>query len=362
MKWSWKIARISGIDVNVHATFILLVLWIGITYWIAENSILYALNGIIYILALFLCVLLHEFGHALAARKFKIDTRDITLLPIGGVARLEKMPDDPKEELIVALAGPSVNLIIGVALLAVIILTSGISILIDLTMTDGLFLGRLMVINFLLAGFNLIPAFPMDGGRVLRALLATRLEYTRATQIAANFGQGIALLFGLIGLFTNPFLIFIAFFVWIGAGQESSMVQMKSALSGIPVSSAMLREYDTLDINDRLGRAVELLLIGSQQDFPVLQDSQIVGILTRQNLLDGLDKFGKHVTVAQVMTRDYQIVDASQMLEQVSQCIMSATCRTMPVTHNDQLVGLLTMENLGEFLMIQKAISHKRHP
>jgi len=229
-----------------------------------------------------------------------------------------------------------------------------------LSMTGGPFIERLLLVNISLVLFNLIPAFPMDGGRVLRALLAIRLEYTRATQIAASIGQGIALIFGLVGLLTNPFLVFIAFFVWIGAAQEASMVQMKNALGGIPVGQTMLTDFQLLSPRDLLGRAVELILTGSQTDFPVVENNTVVGVLTRSDLLAALSRQGQAVPVSDFMRREFQTVDANEMLDLAFARLQSCDCHTMPVTYHGQLVGLLTTENIGEFLMIQSALRRTR--
>jgi Zn-dependent protease len=312
------------------------------------------LGSVAFILALFFVVVLHEYGHALTARRFGIKTRDITLLPIGGVARLERMPDDPKQELWVALAGPAVNVVIAAALFVWLQVTGGLG---QATLIGGSFIERLMLVNVVLVVFNMIPAFPMDGGRVVRALLAMRLEYTRATQIAASLGQGIAFLLGFIGLFTNPLLVFTALFVWMGAAQESSMVQMKSSLGGIPVSRAMLTDFNAVSSRDTLARAVELILAGSQQDFPVVDDGRVSGVLTRGDLLIALQRHGPSAPVAEVMRRDVQIADAFEMLETVSARLQECNCHTLPVVRNGQLVGLVTMENIGEFLMIQAALA-----
>ena len=234
MRWSLKIAKLAGIDIFIHFTFFILLTWVALIQLKLNGSIGAAFSGVVFILAIFSCVVLHELGHALAAKKYGIKTRDIILLPIGGVARLEKMPNRPIQELWVALAGPAVNVVI-VALLAVYLwITNTLTPDNQLTMTTAAFVERIMGVNIFLILFNMIPAFPMDGGRVFRALLATRLAYVRATQISANLGQAIALLFGIIGLFYNPILLFIAFFVWMGAAQETRMVRMKSVLNRIP--------------------------------------------------------------------------------------------------------------------------------
>ncbi|NWG14879.1 MAG: site-2 protease family protein [Acidobacteria bacterium] len=355
--WSWKVGEVAGIGVYMHATFLLLIGWVALSNWLPGRSLQAAVAGVVFVLALFVCVVLHELGHALTARRYDIKTRDITLLPIGGVARLERMPDDPRQELWVALAGPAVSLATAAGLFLVVLLTAGLEPLTQLSVAAGSFLGRLMMVNLFLALFNMIPAFPMDGGRVLRSLLALRLEYTQATQLAASLGQAIAFLFGLLGLFTNPFLVFIALFVWLGAQQEAGMVQMKSALGGIPVSKAMLTYVQTLTPQDTLGRAVESILAGSQQDFPVVDDSRVVGVLTRRDLMVALARFGQEGLVSDVMQRDFQVVDSSDMLETASMRLQECGCHTLPVTHGGQLVGLVTMDNVGEFLMIQSALA-----
>lgn len=357
MRWSWKIGEFAGIGVYMHATFLLLIGWVALSGWLQGRTAAAALGAVAFILALFLMVVLHEYGHALVARRYGIPTRDITLLPIGGVARLERMPDNPRHELWVALAGPLVNIVIAVLLFVWLAATNGLETLGQVGLTGGGFLQRLLGVNITLALFNLIPAFPMDGGRVVRALLATRLEYTRATQIAASLGQGIALLFGFIGLFSNPLLVFVALFVWMGAAQESSMVQMKSSLDGIPVTRAMLTDFQTISPHEPLARAVDLVLAGSQHDFPVVDDGRVAGVLTRGDLLTALQRRGPAASVNEVMRRDVQVADAFEMLETVSARLQECSCHTLPVLRDGKLVGLVTMENIGEFLMIQGALN-----
>ncbi|HET9914758.1 MAG TPA: site-2 protease family protein, partial [Anaerolineales bacterium] len=315
MRWQWKLGTFAGIDVFVHATFLLLIGWIGYSYWLQYETLAKVAEGILFILALFLCVVLHEYGHALTARRYGIKTRDITLYPIGGVARLERMPEKPIEELWVALMGPAVNVVIAAVLFAYLFVTNGLIPLNELTLSTGSFLERLMAVNVSLVLFNLIPAFPMDGGRVLRALLAMRMDYVRATQVAANIGQGMAFLFGLVGLFGNPFLLFIAFFVWIGASQEASMVQMKNSISGIPVTNAMQTKFETLSSSDRLDRVVKLILAGSQQDFPVVENGQFIGVLTRDDFIKALSEHGQNTPVIDVIKRNIPSVDSHEMVE-----------------------------------------------
>ncbi|HEY6209301.1 MAG TPA: site-2 protease family protein [Gemmatimonadales bacterium] len=356
MKWSWRIARIAGIDLYVHVTFLILVGWVAISHYLARQSAADAFTGVAFIFSLFGIVVLHELGHALTARRFGIPTRDITLLPIGGVARLDRMPQDPKQELLVALAGPAVNVVLAAILFVVLELGQGLSPYGDVVRVGGRFLDQLFWVNVSLAAFNLLPAFPMDGGRVLRGLLALRMDYLRATQLAAGIGQAMAVLFGFVGLFTNPFLVFIALFVWLGAAGEASMVQMRSALAGIPVQKAMVTDFRTLAPDDPLGRAVDYVLAGFQQDFPVVEEGRVVGVLTRSDLLNALARRGKEVRVGDVMQRDIETGGPRDMLEGVLGRLQRRRCHTLPVVQNGQLVGLLTADNLGELLMIEQAL------
>ncbi len=360
MRWAFKIGRFAGIDVYVHATFFLLILWVVIVHWFAGHTPQAIVGGVIFILVLFACVVLHEFGHALTARHYGISTKDITLLPIGGVSRFERMPDKPWQEFWVSVAGPLVNAVIGVGIWLGLFLTNGFKPVSGLSLTGGPFLERMMVANFILAVFNIIPAFPMDGGRILRALLATRMSHVRATQIAAGVGQALALVFGLIGLFVNPFLLFIALFVWIGAAHEAQSVQIKDAFSGIPIRNAMQTNFATLITSNTLGDAVKVMLDGSQHDFPVLWGETVMGILTRTNLLAGLQQFGPDELVTKVMQREFATAEPNEMLETVLTRLSAAPIRTMPVMQNGNMIGLVTLENLGEYLMVQNALQRRK--
>jgi len=269
MKWSLPIAKIFGIRVYIHFTFFLLLGFLAFAQWQAPEGGERSLH-VGFVLLLFGCVLLHEFGHALMAKRFGIETKDITLLPIGGVARLERMPEKPMQEFWVALAGPAVNVVIAALLFAWLTLRGEWQPLSPSTAMEGSMPARLLYVNLALVVFNMLPAFPMDGGRVLRALLATALGRRRATAIAANIGQGMAILLGLVGFLANPMLVFIAIFVFLGAQAEAGMVEMQSALEGLKVRDGMMTRYRVLSPRHTLGQAAEELLAGSQQDFPVL--------------------------------------------------------------------------------------------
>ena len=356
MKWSWKLGRFAGIDVYLHTTFILFLVWIAAMHWISGHDFDTVLSGVAFMIALFGSVLLHEFGHALTARKYGVGTRDITLLPIGGVSRMERMPDVPSQELAVALAGPAVNIAIALVLFGFVSVTNSWVPLDKLTLTHGSLVERMMLANISLLFFNLLPAFPMDGGRALRALLAMRMSYGQATRMAAGVGQVFAVIFGLVGLFVNPLLVMIAIFVWFGASQEAAATLMKISVAGVPVSEAMLTDFRSLREDDSLAHAVELILQGSQHDFPVLDENRVTGLLTRTDLIAALATNGSEYRVADAMRRDLYTVEPSELLETVLLRVAQAQDYTIPVIKSGQLVGLLTSDNLAEFFMLHSAL------
>ena len=356
MAWSWKLATLAGIEVRVHATFLILVFWLILIHAQAGHTVQQTVSGIVFVFAIFACVLLHELGHAFAAMRYGIRTRDITLLPIGGLARLERMPRQPSQELVVALAGPAVNVVIAVLIAAALLVTSTPWTLETLDPLSLPWPVRLMAINLLLVAFNILPAFPMDGGRVLRAILAMRLPYVRATDIAAWVGQGMAVLFGLIGLLVNPFLVLIALFVWVGAVFEAGAVRIRSSLEGKSTREAMLTEFQTLARSDRLQRAVDLTLAGSQKDFPVLDHGEFVGLLPQKALIRALAVHGPNESVGAVMSPRTVEIEARAPLEESLEFFQAAGTSCLPVTEGGRLVGLLNADNISELLKIQQAL------
>ncbi len=355
MIWSWKVGRLFGIPVYIHTTFLLLLGFILLAQWREGGNLVAAIGGVLFILAIFATIVLHELGHALTARRFGIRTQDITLLPIGGIARLERMPDVPRHELYVALAGPAVNLAIAAIVFSIGTLAGLHPILALPTASVGT-LDRFMAINVWLAVFNLIPAFPMDGGRALRALLAERTDYVRATQIAASLGQGVALIFGVVGFLYNPFLVFIALLVWMGASGESLAVQTRAVLAGIPVTQAMMTDFRTLDAGEPLQHAVALVLAGAQRDFPVTENGRLAGVLTRDALMAALATGHAAVPVGQAMSREFHTADAHELLDVAFPRLQGCQCHVLPILRNGQVVGLLTPENVGEFIMFRGVV------
>jgi Zn-dependent protease/CBS domain-containing protein len=356
MGWSWRIGRLAGIDVFMHVTFLLLLAWIGYIHYAAHGDWGEALRGVLFIIALFAIVVAHELGHALAARRYGIETRDITLLPIGGVARLERMPEKPSQELVVALAGPAVNVVLAAAIYVGLLVNRDVLQTSEAAQVGGRLLSQLFWVNVVLVVFNMLPAFPMDGGRVVRALLAMRMDYVRATQVAANLGQGMAVLFAVAGLFGNPFLIFIALFVWMGASQEASLVQMRSALAGIPVSRVMIRRFATLRPDEPISRAGEYILAGFQQDFPVVEDGQVVGVVMRKDLAAATADLDPQATVRDIMQREFMTASPRDMLFTAFNRLQECNCRALPVVDNGELVGLITADEVAEVLMFQEAM------
>ncbi len=356
MKGSFKLGRFAGIDVYLHFTFPLFLLLIATLDLTGGSSMAAAMHGVVFVCAVFGCVLLHEFGHALAARHYGIRTRDITLLPIGGVARLERIPENPIQELWVALAGPAVNVVLIVLLGAWMILTGrGIG-MESLEWARGPLAPRLLLANVAMVLFNLVPAFPMDGGRVLRAILAFGMNHARATRIAAGLGQVIAVgfaVFGLLAMLTgqgNPLLLFIAIFIWFAARQEAAMATLRQGLGRPTVRDAMLTRYAALSPHESLGRAEDLMRAGYREPLPVVVGRQVVGLLTFRNLVSRLAACGRGCPVELAMSRVFPVVEADQPLESVLASNLGRTVGLVPVVERGEIVGLLHWDLLAAVL------------
>jgi Zn-dependent protease len=354
--WSWRIAQVAGIRILVHATFPLLVVWFAVASWLETRTLAGVVSGLAFLLLLFACVLFHELGHALTAKRFGYSTREIMLLPIGGVARLEQIPDDPKHSLWISLAGPAVNLVIVALLVAALYAAGAWQPIRNVAMISGPFLERLLLLNVSLVIFNLLPAFPMDGGRVLRALLAIRLDERRATHIAARLGQVMAVGFVIVGWLASPLLIFVGVFVWAGAGHEAEMADRRAALRGIPVSRIMLTSFTTLAPDDRLSTAIERVEHGGQYDFPVMNDGRLVGLLTRHALIRGVARAGRQGRVADAMVRDVLTAAPDDMLAATLAVLEARQLPAAAVIQKDRVVGLLTVGSIAEFIKLQSQL------
>jgi len=356
MGWSWRILKLSGIGVYIHWTFLLLLGWILLSHILSGQSVWAAIEGVGFIIAIFACVVLHEFGHALAARKFNIRTRDITLLPIGGVARLERMPEKPWQEFYVAIAGPLVNVALALATLTILLVSGASLVAPDFQGMGSSFILNMFWVNVILFAFNMLPAFPMDGGRILRAALASGLGYAKATEIAARVGQAMAIFFGFIGLMSgNFFLIFIALFVFLAATQESALANMKSIFQGIPVRDAMYRRFVTVSPNDTLAVAVESMREGYTHDFVVADGDRLVGVLNRQDVLRALAVGVQNSPVREFMKTDCPLIHDYEMLDATFAILQSAECSSLVVVAGHYPVGLISTDSIAQWSMLQAA-------
>lgn len=359
MGWSISIGSVKGTAVRLHFTFLLFLAWAGAILYM-QGGAAAAASGVTFLLLLFLCVVLHEFGHILAARHFGIRTPEVVLLPIGGVSRLERIPQQPREELIMALAGPAVTLAIAAVLIAAL---GGLPDPMDImAATNGrALLAQLAYANLVLLLFNLLPAFPMDGGRVLRALLSARMGHVRGTSIAATIGQILAIIFGLLGLMAgHVILILVGIFVYVAAGAEAGLARVRIAASGIPAREAMVTSFESLREDAPIRDAAEALLRTSQHEFPVVdKNGRVRGKLTRTKILEALDELGGGVPVGHAMQTDMPTVSAWDQLDDALGLLQDGKS-TVAVTDADgKLVGLVTWENLFERLLVSQAITRR---
>ena len=357
MGWSLNIGSVAGTAIRIHVTFLLFLAWIfGVSYFAGGAQ--EAWNGLLFLLLLFLCVLLHEFGHIFTARAFGVATPDVILLPIGGVSRLERIPEQPSEEFLIAIAGPLVN----VAIAAILVVLGGAHLelnrLVALESTSTSMVDRLAAVNVFLAVFNLIPAFPMDGGRVLRALLASRFGYVRATELAAAIGQWVAFLLGFLGLFGNPLLIFIAVFVYLAASAEAHLVAIRAISRGVPVTAAMMTQFATLTPDEHVDAAVETLLRTSQSEFPVVDGAgRPIGLLARNDLIRALKERGPDAKVADAMTTNVPTLGHRHCLDEAFRLLQEKSVPAVAIVDAaGRLIGLVTSETIGEMLMVHRAM------
>ncbi|MCS7178072.1 MAG: site-2 protease family protein [Anaerolineae bacterium] len=355
---SLKLITIQGIPVRVHITFPLVLLWAAVQFGRGQTHVGQgALFGVVVTLLLFLCVVLHELAHSLLAIQFGGRVIEITLLPLGGVAQMERLPERPYQELLMALAGPVTSGVIGVGLALLTVFLFPLRIWTDFLrslsssgpLSWSYLLPYLAITNLFLAGFNLLPAFPMDGGRVLRAILATVMPYGRATALAVRVGQALAWMLGLLGLLSRDvLLILVALFVYSGATQEGHLVQLRTALAGLRVRQVYSHSPQVVHPEDPLGHAADLMLEGFQSDFPVCEEGRVVGMLTRTGVLRGLKEHGPQIAIRQVMEPEFLVVGPDDDLFDVQQRISESGAEAVPVVDGGIFLGLLTRQDLEE--------------
>ncbi|RDV12573.1 site-2 protease family protein [Pontibacter diazotrophicus] len=359
MKWSLNLGRIAGIKILVHWTFALLLGWVAFTESQRGSDLPTTLLAMGFIITVFFCVVLHELGHALTAQRYGISTKMITLLPIGGVASLERMPQDPKKELMIAVAGPAVNVVIAFILWLVLpSIGDSFSEEFFLRITPANFFYLLLFVNVVLVVFNAIPAFPMDGGRVLRALLAFKLGRVRATQIAANLGQFLAIIFVFIGFMYNPFLILIGAFVFFGAYSENILVQHLDYLRGHSVREGMMTNFVTLAPTETVREALNKLLMGSEHEFVIEEEGKVVGTLTRSQLIQAVKEEQMQLPVVEIMSADVKTFNVQDKLSDAYTELQKTRVPLYPVLENGRLAGVINTDNINEFIMIKSALTH----
>ena len=359
MRNSLKLGSIAGITLQVHWSFSLIVAWVLATSLMADRGLIGSLKSVAFILVLFGCVVLHELGHALAARIYGIPTRDITLLPIGGVARLERIPRKPLQELVVALAGPAVNVVIAGVLFLLFWPVKSPNILTAIPADGGSFMQRLMFVNVALVVFNMLPAFPMDGGRVLRALLATIMDYVTATRVAATVGQICAFGLGLMG-FYNPVLFLIAAFVFIGATTEASQVVIREKFRGYQVRDGMLTKFRAVPADAPLVESVVSLLETPQREFPVMDKGRFIGMLHVDDVLAALNK-RQAITIREITKTGITPVSEDEVLLTAFEK-QGAMQRTLPVIRDGELTGLLNFSRVFDLVSARSCLRDRDSP
>ncbi|TXE16732.1 CBS domain-containing protein [Psychroserpens burtonensis] len=361
MKANLDLGSVAGIKIKVHWTFLFLIVWIIFDELKRGGGTDSVLFNISFILAVFVCVILHELGHALTAKYFGVKTEKITLLPIGGMASFDKMPESPKQEFLIVIAGPLVN--VGIALLLYFIVpvedlfsqsfTDAYDIFVSFTFQNFLFF--LFIVNFGLVLFNMIPAFPMDGGRLLRALLALKMNHVKATQIAASIGQFIAVVFLLAGVLYNPFLIVIALFVFLGAYGENQLVHHMSLLKGHSVEEAMLLDITTFNPKDSIDLVVNKIISGTETNFVVVEEGVVKGLLYHRQIIENSNV---NILVENVMDTSFKTVKNTDDLKSIYHLIYSKKQKFIPVVRKGKLVGAIDATNLNEYILLQSKLTY----
>ncbi len=325
MRWSFPIGRLLGSELRVHATFLILLAYVGGSAY-SFGGLDAALVNVAYVLALFACVIAHEYGHALTARRFGIPTPDITLLPIGGVARLMRIPEKPGQEVLVALAGPAVNVVI----FFVLWITAGLSFE-AAPLTGGMTFAdlprELATLNLILAAFNMIPAFPMDGGRVLRATLAMVTDRVKATRVAAGVGQVLAVGFGIYGFYIGSFIYpLIAVFIFMAARAEARDVRLRAMAKTETAGNVMATGFKALGTSLTLEQAREAFDRERVAEFPVVDSAsrRITGLLARKQLDDQYHTLGAQAPITRVMATNVPVVQDATPLAHVLRLLNSA--------------------------------------
>ncbi len=355
---AFHIVTIADIPIRVHWTFGFFFLWIAYVGRQTGMDMTGVLWFSLFAIVLFVCVVMHEYGHALTARRFGVKTKDIIISPIGGIARLLTMPKKPSEELKIAIAGPLVNLLIALVLGIGLYFLSPRGIFpavgdpAKVFNDPANFLPMLLVLNMALIVFNLIPAFPMDGGRILRALLSMRWSRTTATRIASLLGQLLAGAFLVIGVWRGDFVLaFIGVFVFFSAANEFRMVQAEALMSDNRVSDVYRSKFTPLYLSDRMGKVIALLETGQERDFLVIDDwGGIQGVMHEEFIREAAKNNDHQASVQQYISPQFEYVDSSLSLKQLYKLFQKKGYSIIPVHQIGQMIGVVDRQALNNYL------------
>ena len=348
MRGAIRLFKVADISINIHITFfLLLLLFLSL-----------GLKWVFLIIAVFCFVTLHELSHSLVAKRFGVKVKEITLLPIGGVASMTKMPEKPYQEFLISLAGPMMNIAVVVVFFLPLYFILGPEVLFHplSVKTLPLTIAHIYWINLILAVFNLIPAFPMDGGRILRSILAQKMGYQKATKIAVNFGHIFALIFGYIGLVNGHIiLILIAVFIYMAASSEGLQVEIREILKKFKIKDIISTQYLTLEKNATLSKVLELIFHSHQEDFPILEDGKIIGFVTRKDIINGMHQFGVSTEVSKIMRKKFPVLHESDSLDKAQTIMQENNMRALPVVRSQNLIGIVTIEDISRVYSVMSA-------
>jgi Zn-dependent protease/CBS domain-containing protein len=352
MRWSWRLADIAGVGFYLHTTFLLLFCWVALLYWQQRQDSLAVFECLLFLGAIFSSVLFHDLAHVTMAKSLGIRVRDVLLLPTGGVIRLQSILKDPGKGFWIAIAGPAFSLVLSATIYLLLQASCPQTAATPpLYVAQGPFWQRLIWANLFLAGFNLLPALPMDGGTALRSILTGRLGYAEATRTTAALGQAATFVLGVVGFWTvSPFLLFLALCVWIGSTRESGLLQLRSVLRGVPVENVMLSGVHTLSLDSKAGDAASILKLKEHRDFAILDGEELVGVLTHQDLLMALAAGQEETCMTDLMTPTTQSLRASETLDVAVTKMLDSGCSALPVVRDNKIIGMLTQERIGEFI------------
>jgi len=366
MRWSFPIGRVFGITLRLHVTFLLLLAWVGYEAFVIGGASA-AWWELARVCLIFVCIALHELGHSVVAQQLDVEVKSITLLPIGGVAALRQIPENPWHEIAITLAGPMVNAAIAIVLFPFAGMPT-LSEFVSIPPGVGGLMRTLVAANILLFVFNFIPAFPMDGGRLLRAVLALVFPYRRATAIAATIGQGIAALFMLSGfmgwqilpLVPPLWLLIIGVFIFLGAEGEERLVRMRSLLKELEVEDVMSRDFAVLPPDASVADGLRMVYQTGQDNFPVMQGHHLTGLVSRAAMVDASNNRGPDISVADVMDANVPVVSPRDKVAHVYEDMMSEGHSSFPVVQAGQLIGLLSPENISRYMLVQSSLKSSR--